>query len=196
MKQLVLLITVSVLMFSNVSFAESKRNNIEITGGVFSPGSDYDDYAGWDNGGAFTLNYIREFNSFLAFETGISTYRTEMEDGWYLFGLGADGEVKATGLEVLGRLYYKFSGLRLYVSGGLGYYHTDLELKSGGSKVYGDDGFGLGYVAKAGFDYIFNNGLYLGLNVKHFTNEHEFDDFDEKVDFGGTVYGLTAGYNF
>ncbi len=189
------LVLAAMLMISSAAYAETKKNNIEISLGAFDPGDDYDGY--FDTGTDVSINYIRSFNDFFALETGLHAYGTEMEDGWYWYGVSAaDAEVSSVGFEMLGRLYKNFNGFRIYAGLGFGLYHNTLEIKASGVTFYDESGRALGVVGKAGFDYIFNNGLYLGLNAKYFTNEQEFDGSSEKLDLGGTSYGLTVGYNF
>lgn len=204
MKKVVFFVLAAVMLLSSSAYAETKKNNIEISAGVFKPGSDYDDYGGWDNGRDFTINYIRSLNDFFAVEAGLHVYNTEMEGGWVAGDIWGnwydlDGEVSTVGFEVLGRLYKKFNeGFRIYGAAGLGLYSNDIEQRVGGYK-FDDSGRAVGFVGKLGFDYIFSNGIYLGLNVKHFINDQEIEFYDgskDDIDLGGTSYGITVGYNF
>lgn len=195
MRKSLILVLGLMLIFSSAVFAETKKNNVEITLGAFDPGSDYDGY--FDTGADFSINFIHSFNDFLAIETGVHGYNTEMEDGWYWYGAySADAEVRSAGLNLLGRLYKNFNGFRIYTGLGVGFYQNDIEIKAAGVTFYDESGSAVGVVGKAGFDYILSNGLYFGANVKRFTNKQEFEGSSEKLDLGGTSYGLTIGYNF
>jgi outer membrane protein W len=204
MNKILLYVLTAILLCTGISFAETKRSSIEITAGAFSPDGDYDDYGGWENGNDMTVSYIAKINDFFAVETGLHAYNTEMESGWgyydSLFGFSeVDGEVTSLGFNILGRVYHQFnSGFRVYGAAGLGLYFNEIEQSVLGIR-YEDDGRGLGVILKAGVDYVFTNGFYLGVNIKTFANSQEIEFYDgtkEDVDLGGTSYGVTVGYSF
>lgn len=199
---IILTLLLCCLIITGTAFAESlrKKNNLQVSIGAFTPGSDYE--SEWESGPDVSVNYIRNFNSFLAIDLGLHIYNTEYSESGYIFGTEAtlDAKVTSVGFEPMLRLYTDMNGFRPYVSLGLGSYANKLEVtvrdNAGNEGSASDSGTAFGGILKIGADYIFKNGFYIGADFKKFTNNQDFEDTDEEIDLGGSSFSAVVGYHF
>lgn len=193
MKKTLFMIVFACALLASTAFADDRPNNIEFGAGMFMPSSDYAD--AWDNGADFNLNYIYELSDFFAIDGGVHAYATSASTSY------TSADVNTTGAEVLGRLFQNVGPLRLYVSGGMGFYNNKVTVNGVSYTGYYNDNNSntVGLVGKAGVDFISENGVYLGFNIKKFSNYQNFyysDGSSDRVNLGGTAYNAVVGYKF
>jgi len=178
-KSALIVFVMCALISSIFTVSASAENLLSIQVGAYSPGSDYPETA--DAGGDFGIFYTNASRR-TGFELGMHGYGTKFASG---------AKVSALGLEVLMTFQKPLAGVQPYAGLGFGYYSIAIDPVLGGEQAHD----GLGLVAEAGIR-VFLDEVFLGLQVKGFTNNGDDKGLLKDRDYGGTCASLMLGLIF
>ena len=148
--------------------------------GAFSPGGDLKDSSA-DGGGDFGIFYTYAGGS-IGFEAGMHGYGSSV----------GSTEIGVVGLELLITFQDPMATVQPYAGLGVGTYNIEID-PPGSAPDASEDGFG--FVAEAGLR-VYISDLFLGFQVKMFTNEFDAGGSGNELDYGGTSLNLILGTIF
>lgn len=171
--------------------------------GYFTPNNDDDGLDGFDSVGSFGLAFGAKFSPNFAIEVGSEYYSTD--DNWngYIDGdyVIAKGTVTTWSLPITCKLIAPVSNeLEVFLGLGIGLYTSEFEIEASGPYAYAegsDTASDIGYHAVVGADYKINPNISLGMELKWFEADLDFNDlFYDEINVGGTTFNVVAKYLF
>ena len=158
----------------------SAENLLSLQVGTYSPGSDYPDNK--DDGGDFGIFYTNT-NRRVGFEFGVHGYKTKLRD---------TSDIGVVGTELLITFQDPMASIQPYAGIGLGYYAVEVDPDWGAEQRHN----GNGLVAEVGVRG-YMEGMFIGFQVKGFTNESDYAGRMPKgPDYGGVSASIILGLIF
>jgi opacity protein-like surface antigen len=171
--------------------------------GYFTPNNDSDGLDGFDSVGTFGLAFGAKFTPNIAIEVGTEYYSTDDTESGYIDDVYvvADGTVTTWSIPITCKLIAPVSNeLEAFLGLGVGLYSSKFEIEYRSEDVIvelSDTASDFGFHAEVGADYKINPNLSLGMELKWFKAELDFDDlFDEEMNVGGTSFNVVAKHMF
>lgn len=190
MKRLHLIIlTLAICSLLSPAVAEMKHS-ISFSVGYVQPNSgDLDHYKSSTD---FGISYDYSFNTFFGLMIDGHRYSVKADN------CGSDeiecSRVTTMGIEPMLVLQYPINKWTPYLAVGSGLYSNDVKTIRYGYDYIDSDGFGYGFVGKAGVRYQLTNRFFLGGFAKGFTNSQKLDSEDSYGNSTGSSTKNLGGY--
>lgn len=187
-----------VLMFSGAALAQDAQYTqddidrdiyLSVGLGSFTPSSDYEPLNGseWENGPDVNLSFAAQLRDMIAGGIDLHYSRTEVNHSYGIL------MVNVTGAEFLAYLQQAEARFQPYVALGLGVYFNSFSGTTGAGMAANIE-TGMGLVLKGGARMFITENLFLGGNLKLFSDESEYNG--QERSFGGTAMNLELGVAF